>query len=48
MNGDCYCSVLVQGMEIRVSVEIKQRMNISSSSSEDGNNVAVILKTRTI
>jgi hypothetical protein len=50
MHGNSDHSVVVQGTGIRVPVEVKQSMNIfiSSSASEDGNNVTVILKTRTV
>jgi hypothetical protein len=48
--GNSDCSVVVQGVGMHVQVEVKQSMNIfiSFSASEDGNNVAVIMKTRTI
>ena len=50
MPGNSDCSVVVQGVGIRVPLEVKQSMIIfiSSSASEGGNNVAVIIKTRTI
>jgi len=44
------CSVVVQGVGMHVQMEVKQSLNIFISfyASEDGNNVAVIMKTRTI
>ena len=49
VHGNSDCSVVVQGVGICVPLEVKQSMSIFiSSASEGGNNVVVILKTRTI
>jgi hypothetical protein len=50
VRGNSDCSVVVHSVGICVPAEVKQSMNIfiSSSASEYGNNVAIIIKTRTI
>lgn len=50
MNGNSDCPVMMLSVGIPVPVGAKQSMNIfiSSSSSERGNNVAVILKINTM